>query len=271
MGRQRARRRDGACVVLMYHRIGDGGVGREPGEEIYTVREESFREQMQCLRDAGHRVRDLHELVMAPAPAPAQGEVAVTFDDGSRTDIEVAAPFLRGLGLDATFFITPAWIGTPGFMDWPDVRELLRLGMTVGAHGLDHTPLSSLSQRDLDRHLHEARRELATRLGQDPIALSMPGGAGGRRELRAAWEAGFRIVAGSVPRRFRPGDTQGIVPRFAVRRADSAAAFGALVQQRPWALARAQGRHVVLRLLRWTLGEAGYQKLRSRRGLPEPS
>jgi peptidoglycan/xylan/chitin deacetylase (PgdA/CDA1 family) len=267
MARRRGRLE--AFTVLMYHRIGDGGAGREPGEEIYTVREEAFREQIQYLRTAGHRVMDLHQLVLAPASAAGQGAVVVTFDDGSRTDIEVSARLLHELGFGATFFVTPAWVGSPGFMDWPDIRELLRLGMTIGAHGLDHTPLSSLPRTDLDRHLRESRRELAARLGTEPVALSLPGGAGGRRELQAARETGFRIIAGSVPRRFGPRDPQGIVPRFAVRRTDSAAAFEGLVEQRPLALARALGRHLALRLLRRALGENGYQRLRAKRGASE--
>jgi peptidoglycan/xylan/chitin deacetylase (PgdA/CDA1 family) len=244
----------------MYHRIGRGSVPREPGEEIYAVQEEAFRAQMQHLRDCGRPVVDLHQLVDAPTSAP--GAVALTFDDGNHSDATVAAPTLARLGLQGTFFVTPAWIGRPGFMDWPDVRELVRMGMTVGAHGLDHTPLSSLSNPDLGRHLREARRELGSRLGSDPLALSMPGGAGGHRVLQAAREEGFRIVAGSLPRRFRPRGSDGIVPRFAIRRADSAAFFGALVEQRPGALSIALGRHALLHVLRRVLGEGLYQRLR---------
>jgi peptidoglycan/xylan/chitin deacetylase (PgdA/CDA1 family) len=254
----------GRSVVLMYHQIGDRTVGREPGEEIYTVSEEAFRAQMRHLAGGGHRVRDLHELATAGPPVVNERGVALTFDDGYRSDISVAAPVLAQLHLPATFFVTPAWIGTPGFMDWSDVRELLRLGMTVGAHGLDHTPLSSLPLMDLGRHLREARREIAARLGQDPVALSMPGGAGGGRELRIALQEGFRIVAGSIPRCHRVREGTRIVPRFAVRRSATVGDFRDLVEQRPSALARALGRYLVLRLLRRTLGEVRYQSLRAR-------
>jgi peptidoglycan/xylan/chitin deacetylase (PgdA/CDA1 family) len=258
-------RRAGRSVVLMYHRLGDGTVGREPGEETYAVREEAFRAQMQCLADGRHQVKDLQALVAPAAPVVSEREVALTFDDGCRSDIAVAAPVLAELGLPAAFFVTPAWIGTPGFMDWGDVRELNRMGMTVGAHGLDHTPLNSLSPVELGRHLREARRELAGRLGEDPVALSMPGGAGGDRELRAAREVGFQIVAGSVPRCHRACGVPQIVPRFAVRRSTTVDAFRDLVEQRPSALVRALGRHLVLRVLRRSLGEASYQRLRARR------
>jgi len=261
----------GPSVVLMYHRIGDGSVGREPGEEIYAVREGAFRAQMEHLHDSGLRVTDLHELAEASASEEGSGAVVLTFDDGNRSDFTVAAPTLARLGLQGTFFVTPAWVGRPGFLDWSDVRELLRLGMTVGAHGLDHTLLSSLPYPELGRHLREARRELGSHLGREPVALSMPGGSGGRRELQAAREEGFRIVAGSLPRRFRPGGRDGIVPRFAIRRADSAGFFHALVEQRPGALSMAMGRHALLHVLRKVLGEGLYQRLRMHWNQAEPS
>jgi peptidoglycan/xylan/chitin deacetylase (PgdA/CDA1 family) len=255
----------------MYHRLGDGPIGREPGEAIYTVRQEVFRGQMLHLSNAGYRVDDLHQLATAAPPVVGQKGVALTFDAGCRSAISVAAPLLAELGLRATFFVTPAWVGTPGFMNWAEVKDLLRLGMTVGAHGLDHTPLRSLSPTELRCHLREARRELTARLGSAPVALSMPGGAGGVRELEAAREEGFQIVAGSVPRRFRAGGTLEVVPRFAVRRSDTDASFRALVAQRPPALLRAFGRHAVLRVLRRTLGEEGYLRLRARWASPADS
>lgn len=253
-------------VVLMYHRLGEGGPGREPGEEIYTVCEESFASQVQHLADHGHSVRSLQQVVSEPCPDAGSGGVTLTFDDGSHSDIVLAAPILARSGLHATFFVTPAWIGSPGFMDWADVRELQRLGMTVGAHGLDHSPLGSLPEADLRRHLRDARRDIASRIGSDVSVLSLPGGVGGAREWNAAREEGFRIVAGSVPRRLRAGRTLGIVPRYAVRRADAPGDVGALVDQQPGALLAAWSRYVVLRVLRRTLGEARYQRLRGRRG-----
>ena len=48
----------------------------------------------------------------------ARGEVALTFDDGLRNNVDVAYPVLRSLGLPATFFVCPgliddgAWIWT---------------------------------------------------------------------------------------------------------------------------------------------------------------
>jgi len=269
-GRDGPARRRGSWVVLMYHRLGEGGAGREPGEEIYTVRERDFAHQMELLRDHGHPVRDLHDIVSEAPDAGGRG-VALTFDDGSHSDVATAAPMLARSGFRATFFVTPAWIGSSGFMEWNDVRELRRMGMSIGAHGLDHRPMSSLSEIDLKRQLREARREIASRIGAEVAALSLPGGAGGAREWRAAREEGFRIVAGSVPGRLRVPGTREIVPRYAVRRADSLHAFLALADQRPRALFAASGRYTALRLLRRSLGEARYRRLRARWGNPQPS
>jgi peptidoglycan/xylan/chitin deacetylase (PgdA/CDA1 family) len=249
-------------VVLMYHRIGHGSVaGREPGEELYAVPESAFERQLDVLSEAECSPLPLHVL-LAGAPADARTRsVAITFDDGNESDYSIAGAMLRRRGLSAGFFVTPAWVGTPGYMDWQQIRELASAGMTVGAHGLDHTRLSTLRDDHLRAQLSEARRVMEARLGRAPTVLALPGGAGGRREVRVAREVGFRTVFGSVPGLARVnGDDP--IPRFAIRRDDSLATFRALVRQGRVVRLRRRLRHLLLANLRLLLGPRRHARFR---------
>ena len=248
-------------AVLMYHRIGVGPLaGREVGEDAYAVAPEVFREQLELLASRGCSVVMTAELA-ARSRVPAERGVVLTFDDGNRSDWSVALPALRQRGWTATSFVTPAFIGRPGYMTWPEVRELHQAGWCVGAHGLDHTPLATLPEAELRRHLREARRLLEAELAAPVETLSLPNGSGGRRVLAAAADAGYRIVFGSVPKLHRPG-APGPVPRLAVRRGDALGALGAWIEQRPVALRRALWRHHALSLLRSSIGPGLYQRAR---------
>ena len=187
----------------------------------------------------------------------------LTFDDGNATDHSHVLPALLRRGLKAVFFITPTRIGEPGFMGWAEVRELARAGMTVGAHGLEHSPLSALPEPELTHQLQEARRLIEANLGRAPETMSLPGGAGGRREVEAARAVGFRLVMGSVPRRTSAVRAGVAVPRFAVRHGDSLERLRALVEQRPTVLLHARVRHDALTLLKGVAGPALYQRART--------
>ena len=58
-------------------------------------------------------------------PPAARGEVALTFDDGLRNNVDVAYPVLRDLGMPATFFVCPGLIDDAGWIWTHEVRARL--------------------------------------------------------------------------------------------------------------------------------------------------
>jgi peptidoglycan/xylan/chitin deacetylase (PgdA/CDA1 family) len=147
-------------------------------------------------------------------------------------------------------------------MDWAAIRELADAGMTIGAHGLEHVPLSSLSADELGKQLAEARRVIEARISRPVEWLALPGGFGGAREVAAARDAGFRNVLGSVPRLARSGASTEPIPRFSVRGGQSLASFRALVEQHRATRLRYWLRHVVIGQMRAVLGSRGHARLR---------
>lgn len=253
-----------SVVVLMYHRLGQVAVSRrQPGEDLYALTPARFARQLGVVAAAGLPVLPFSALTTPEAPVPVTARaVSITFDDGNASDFEVALPLLLQHGFRAAFFITAAFVGTPGYLDWAEVRELRRYGMTIGAHGWDHRPLSSLGPAELARQLREPRRLIAARIGAAAEFLSLPGGAGNPNVVRAALDAGYLAVAGSVPRRWAHAGADDVIPRYAMRRTDSLGSFGGLIRQDPSALRRAWMRFRFTGLMRGTLGEPVYQRLR---------
>jgi peptidoglycan/xylan/chitin deacetylase (PgdA/CDA1 family) len=124
--------------------------------------------------------------------------VAITFDDGTAGQFEHALPALRERGMSATFFVTTDWIGSPGFMSWDQLRELVRSGMSVQSHTKSHPFLSELGEMELRLELAESKRMLDGELKQDTTQLGLPGGNAPRRSLRPILaQVGYKVVAGS--------------------------------------------------------------------------
>ena len=90
-------------------------------------------------------------------------KIAITFDDGYKDNLYVAAPILAEYGSPFTVFITAKFVNknssvylTPG-----EMRELSALpGVTIGSHGMTHRRLTGLNSGDLMSELSKSRSRI---------------------------------------------------------------------------------------------------------------
>ena len=104
----------GDLVVLAYHDVPDG---------------ETFAAQLDALSD-GWRPVTLDDAVAWAAdglPLPRRA-CLVTFDDGDRTVLDVAAPLLSERGIPGVAFVVTDHIGTSVPFWWVEVAELVAVG-----------------------------------------------------------------------------------------------------------------------------------------------
>jgi len=126
----------------------------------------------------------------------------VTFDDGHRSDVEIAAPILQARGLTARFFITAGWTGRRrAIMGWAELRSLHEAGSRFGAHGWVAQAVDTLPATDeLQTELSKSRLTLEDKLGTPVPTMSLPGGRSNRRVLAACAAAGLHAGLYSIPR-----------------------------------------------------------------------
>ncbi len=135
-------------------------------------------------------------------PLPERA-VAITFDDGFRSVLEVAFPLLSERGFVATVFCaagymgrTYGWAGVSGIppfelMDWEEARFLADSGWEIGAHTINHARLTELPEQTRLEEIRGGRRILLERVGGEIGAFSYPYGAFDARCAEAAAECGF--------------------------------------------------------------------------------
>ncbi len=122
---ERFSRRPG-LLTLVYHRVGDPGL--DPFyRPLISATPDAFENQMRRLRDA-FRVISLDELIGGSTPLIDESgrlnlvepTVLVTFDDGYRDNLTLAAPILKSLNLTATLFVTTGFVGVVRALPWWD-------------------------------------------------------------------------------------------------------------------------------------------------------
>lgn len=107
-------------LVLCYHRVTTqqpaGATALEAGTPAAV-----FERQLRFLLSIAQPVRAA-EAAASDAPLT----FAVTFDDGTRDNIEVAAPILERLGVPATFYVVTDYVGTDRLYWWEELAVMMR-------------------------------------------------------------------------------------------------------------------------------------------------
>lgn len=187
-------------ILLTFHGLGRPPGGLDPEERDVWLAAEAFE-------DVLDRVR-------------REASVAITFDDGNKSDVTVALPALLERGLSARFFVVAGRTGLPGYLDGADLRALHAAGMEIGSHGMRHRTWRGLEPAELREEVHEARLLIEEAAGTTITAAACPFGQYDRAVVRALRREGYDRVYTSDGGPTRP--SAWMQPRNTVHAADHA-------------------------------------------------
>lgn len=127
-------------------------------------------------------------------------EVEITFDDGGVSFLTVAAPILEKYGRRGIFFISTAYLDTPGFLTKSQVLELHQRGHVIGSHTHSHpSNLSKMTDDEIEREWEESVQILSGIIGQAVTSASIPNGNGSKSVVECASKAGILDLYTSEP------------------------------------------------------------------------
>jgi peptidoglycan/xylan/chitin deacetylase (PgdA/CDA1 family) len=178
-------------LCLMYHHT----PASEP-ETVWDVKLKDLKLGIEMLIDAGTNFIRLDE-AHNPLHLSTGLHVLVTFDDGHATNA-AAFEYLASRAIRPAAFIVKTWsLQRPEYLPREAIVDLASI-CDFGGHGTTHTALTRLTQRALDDELRDSKGYLQDALAAGVHAMSLPGGLGDSRVLRAAKAAGYTLVGTSV-------------------------------------------------------------------------
>lgn len=170
--------------ILTYHSIDNSG-------SVISISRERFQQQMQCLSDKSFQVISLKEIltcIKEKRPFPEKA-VAITFDDGFKSNYGVAFPILKKFGYTAAIFMVSGrcghnnkWLGQPDgipvmdLLEWDEIIEMSDYGIEFGAHTLNHPHLPQLTLKEAKKEIVESKALLEKHIGKDVIFFDYPYG-----------------------------------------------------------------------------------------------
>lgn len=251
--------------ILMYHRVeSDACPVPDPEEARYAVTLEAFTRQLDRVAEAGYRGASVGEVLGGfDRDAAASDGVAITFDDGNRSDFVHAAPLLAERGFTATFFVTGNRIGRADGLEPEMIREMSEQGMEIGGHGMTHRFLTTLNDDEHRSECADIQTKLGDITGRTTTVFAPPGGRYNRRTVDILRDLSFDAMCTS-----RFGTNSGSEDRFELRRlpvvrTTSDERFDAMIHDTTSKLFGDYVRASMLDMTRRVLGERVYARVRS--------
>jgi peptidoglycan/xylan/chitin deacetylase (PgdA/CDA1 family) len=119
----------------------------------------------------------------------------ITFDDGLKNCIQHAVPILVQNQCPAAFFVVTNYVGLDPilefekvkgfpspyplpfeFLNWDDCREIVRAGMTIGSHTLNHLRLSKMNDSEAEWEMAQSKWIIERELGRPCDHFACPWG-----------------------------------------------------------------------------------------------
>ncbi|PYP88336.1 MAG: hypothetical protein DMF61_07020 [Blastocatellia bacterium AA13] len=249
-------------AFLMYHEL------ETPGRTLcedgagylrYVISDSDFCRHLASIKNAGFKGVSVSAALSTNG---AGKKVAITFDDGTETDLTVAAPLLREFGFNATFYVVAGFVGATGYLSKKQLVELAGIGCEIGCHSMSHRYLSNLSDHDLQIEIAGAKARLEGIIGAPVDHFSCPGGRWNRRIALTARESGYKSVATSRTGVNDSTSDSYALSRIAVKRGTSLADFDRWC--RGEGLMPRKATDSVFAAAKGILGTAAYERVRSR-------
>jgi len=203
--------------VLMYHSISQH---KQRNKDIYSLSQRDFAQHVELL----HELHKTENSKIVKLDSTDRSGITITFDDGYRDTLTIAAQTLADKKLPFTVFVSSANItsGDSKFLNRQELIELSKIsGATIGSHGHAHSHLAKMSPQDVTSDLKQSKDWLEQIVQKPVTTLSYPHGSYNNDVVRIASEIGFEFAATSKWGVFEVGTKKLEIPRIDVWSQDS--------------------------------------------------
>ncbi len=166
--------------ILMYHHVSPP-VTQSALDVSLAVEPEIFKQQLAYLKKQGYHSITFNQLFSAlyyDAPLPAK-PIILSFDDGYDDAYNNVYPMLKEQGFSGMFYIITGKVGWKGQATWPQLREMMRNGMQMGSHTVDHSDMGQvlqISQEQAQKEFRVSQSTLQKNLGVPIQQFCYPAG-----------------------------------------------------------------------------------------------
>ncbi len=190
--------------------------------------------------------------------------VSFTFDDGHITNYSMAYPILDKYSASADFFINTAFVGNNGYMNWQQIEEMSRHGMSIQSHGHHHYYFDEISEHEIRNELSISKKTIEDKIGAEVKVFAPPGGRITQKVRSIAFELGYTAISSSRPGVWRYNTNQWDIPRLPVLKNTSLDTLEHWAKAENAYIYKILTKYYITLIVKKSLGNRLYDKLRSK-------
>ena len=208
----------GQVNSFIYHRFGES---RYPSTNIST---EIFTQQLDYISALKIDIISLEEVANRLAKGEELPEHAVSLcvDDAFRSFSEVGMPIFRRYNIPVTLFVNTDSVGTTGYLNWSELKQLAEEGVTIGNHTASHAYLIELKkdeslqewEKRIKADIEKAQKQFKKHLGFKPTLFAYPYGEYSDRVVEIIESLGFKAAFAQQSGVIHDKSNRFILPRF---------------------------------------------------------
>ncbi len=130
--------------VFIYHRFAET---QYPSTNISL---DTFNQQLSYLKNEGYQVLPLSKIaqMIRKGESFPENAVGLSVDDAFSSFAEHALPLLKKYDFPVTLFVNTDAVGTAGYLDWSQLRDVLAQGVEIGNHTASHAYLVEMEESE---------------------------------------------------------------------------------------------------------------------------
>lgn len=175
-------------LILNYHNISH----YNSNDNLYSISPETFKQHLILIQSLKIPIIKLENIF--EHNIKEKYSIALTFDDGYKSDLTVVLPLLEELKLSAIFFPIVEKIGESDRLTWEDIKTLSNHGCEIGSHGVSHTNLTELPLNELERELKESKNTIEQKINKKVKHFALPYGRYNNRIIALAKSLDYKSI-----------------------------------------------------------------------------
>jgi len=203
-----------SAVVFMYHKF---DVPKYPSTNITPLQFESHLNEFSQSKYNVLSLDYIIDTIINDAKLP-NNTISISVDDADKSFLTYAWPKLKEKGFPVTLFINTSTIveNNKNYLNWDQIRQLKKEGVTIGAHSHTHNHLPKLSIDEIKKEIEISNKIFLKELGEIPSLFAYPYGEADERIMDILQNYKYKVAFGQHSGVINETSNLYYLPRFSL-------------------------------------------------------
>jgi peptidoglycan/xylan/chitin deacetylase (PgdA/CDA1 family) len=203
-----------SAVVFMYHKF---DVPKYPTTNITPAQFESHLNEFSQSKYKVLSLDYIIDIIINDAKLP-DNTIGISVDDADKSFFTYGWPKLKEKGFPVTLFVNTSTItkNNKNYLNWDQIRQLKKEGVTIGAHSHSHSHLPKLSIDEIEDDIALSNKIFLKELGAIPSLFAYPYGEADERIINILQNYKYKVAFGQHSGVINETSNLYYLPRFSL-------------------------------------------------------